>query len=65
MCADCGDVVSIHNAEGKWCGDCFDLGLKRDMHDFSIQNIKSEMEGEHEKESEPGKSPGTLQQRQD
>lgn len=43
-CVDCGNVSLKPHIGGRWCEDCFDKGLKKDMNSFSIENIKNEIE---------------------
>lgn len=44
-CADCGKYIPTAFMEGKWCEDCFDIGLKADMHEHFVYSVKKDLEG--------------------
>jgi len=49
-CQDCGCTISehaTHTGHEKWCEDCFDKGLCRDMDDHFKNTVKTEM-ADHE-----------------
>ena len=46
LCKDCGIKIhefASHTGNEKWCEDCFDKGLCRDMHDHFANFIAEEM----------------------
>lgn len=46
-CADCGVEIhpeSMHTGRDKWCEDCFEKGLCKDMSDHFDNFIKQENE---------------------
>lgn len=52
-CADCGCEIhelSSHTGSEKWCEDCFDKGLVKDMNEHFEHTIKTELQPEREGE---------------
>ncbi len=45
-CKDCGVLIhemATHTGHEKWCEDCFDTGLQKDMNDHFKHTIKKEL----------------------
>lgn len=52
-CQDCGTEIhpeSTHTGHEKWCEDCFDKGLCRDMNDHWDRYLLNEMRGNEAEE---------------
>lgn len=49
-CKDCGGMFDTFSMQGKWCEDCFEIGLHKDMNDHFKNFIEQEMKDLDSKE---------------
>ena len=46
MCRDCGKIIhslAFHTGNEKWCEECFDKGLTKDMSNHFKGNVEAEL----------------------
>lgn len=51
-CLDCGKFFHFSDLNGKWCEECFEIGLHKDMNEHFDEFFKKEMGREKMKISE-------------